>query len=296
MFISGLDLILFAVAIISGLLAMVRGMTREVLSIASWLAAALAALYAFTNFREFARERIDPDALADIALVAGSFIIVLILVSFITMKISDFLGSGPINMVTVAFKLARDTRKSVKSGVVPPVERFDAVDRRQIGRPLGWGECARKAAFQDFENRKVSSQDLGQSCALPAHKFPPTTAIRLMSPDPRRPTSFRRAAVSSAARMFPVNLGHRNTDPSDRHVRVRPAARAAGRSAASDRRRLCAGLPVGAKKLIGVRDPLGMRPLVLGELDDAPRSWRRKPARSTSSARAMCAISSPAKW
>jgi membrane protein required for colicin V production len=91
MFISGLDLILFAVAIISGLLAMVRGMTREVLSIASWLAAALAALYAFTNFREFARERIDPDALADIALVAGSFIIVLILVSFITMKISDFI-------------------------------------------------------------------------------------------------------------------------------------------------------------------------------------------------------------
>ncbi|MEM8877339.1 MAG: CvpA family protein [Pseudomonadota bacterium] len=91
MFISGLDLILFAVAIISGLLAMVRGMTREVLSIASWLAAALAALYAFTNYREFARQRIDPDALADIALIAGTFIIVLILVSFITMKISDFI-------------------------------------------------------------------------------------------------------------------------------------------------------------------------------------------------------------
>lgn len=91
MFISGLDLILFVVAIVSGLLAMVRGMTREVLSIASWLAAALAALYAFTNFRALARERIDPDALADIALIAGTFIIVLIMVSFITMKISDFI-------------------------------------------------------------------------------------------------------------------------------------------------------------------------------------------------------------
>ena len=34
------------------------------------------------------------------------------------------------------------------------------------------------------------------------------------------------------------------------------------------------------KKLIGVRDPLGVRPLVLGKLDGA-RSWRRRPARST---------------
>jgi membrane protein required for colicin V production len=91
MFISGLDLILFVVAILSGLLAMVRGMTREVLSIASWVAAAFAALYAFNSYREFARAQIEPDALADIALVAGTFLIVLILVSFITMKISDFI-------------------------------------------------------------------------------------------------------------------------------------------------------------------------------------------------------------
>ena len=44
------------------------------------------------------------------------------------------------------------------------------------------------------------------------------------------------------------------------------------------------------KKLIGARDPLGIRPLVLGEFRGA-RSWRRKPARSTSSAPNTCATS-----
>ena len=35
------------------------------------------------------------------------------------------------------------------------------------------------------------------------------------------------------------------------------------------------------KKLIGVRDPLGIRPLVLGELGDGLRCWRPRPAPST---------------
>jgi len=42
-----LDLILLGVMLISGLLAMVRGFMREILSIAAWGAAALVTLYAF---------------------------------------------------------------------------------------------------------------------------------------------------------------------------------------------------------------------------------------------------------
>ena len=49
------------------------------------------------------------------------------------------------------------------------------------------------------------------------------------------------------------------------------------------------------KKLIGVRDPLGIRPLVLGELMATTFSLR-KPARSTSSARVSCAMLRMAKW
>ena len=44
-FVTLLDLILLAIMLISGLLAMIRGFMREVLSIASWAAAALVTLY-----------------------------------------------------------------------------------------------------------------------------------------------------------------------------------------------------------------------------------------------------------
>ena len=44
-----LDIILLAVMLISGLLAMVRGFMREVLSIAAWGAAAIVTLYSYSK-------------------------------------------------------------------------------------------------------------------------------------------------------------------------------------------------------------------------------------------------------
>ena len=44
-----LDIFLIVVMLISGMLAMVRGLIREVLSIAGWGAAAAAALYAYAK-------------------------------------------------------------------------------------------------------------------------------------------------------------------------------------------------------------------------------------------------------
>ena len=51
-----LDIILVAIMIFSGLLAMLRGLTREMLSIMSWALSALVTLLAFTNFRAYGRE------------------------------------------------------------------------------------------------------------------------------------------------------------------------------------------------------------------------------------------------
>ena len=48
------------------------------------------------------------------------------------------------------------------------------------------------------------------------------------------------------------------------------------------------------KKLIGARDPLGIRPLVLGQARRLLPSWLRRPARSTSSAPSSCARSKTA--
>ncbi len=113
MTITLLDIILLAVMLVSAALAMVRGFTREVLSIASWVAAAAATIYFFPSAREIAREHIhlSPPQIADVTAAAGIFVAVLLVVSFITMKISDaILDSriGPVDRILgFAFGAAR---------------------------------------------------------------------------------------------------------------------------------------------------------------------------------------------
>jgi len=87
--ISWLDIILIVIMLVSGFLAMVRGFTREVLSIFSWAMAAVAALYFTPRYYEVLLPYIDNPSIAQIAFAAGVFIITLIIVSFITFRISD---------------------------------------------------------------------------------------------------------------------------------------------------------------------------------------------------------------
>jgi membrane protein required for colicin V production len=84
-----LDIFLIAVMLISGLLAMVRGLIREVLSIAGWAAAAAAALYAYTKLLPAAKSYFNNDYVAIGVTTAGSFLATLIVVSVITVRISD---------------------------------------------------------------------------------------------------------------------------------------------------------------------------------------------------------------
>jgi membrane protein required for colicin V production len=84
-----LDVILVAIMLISGFLAMLRGLTREMLSIMSWALAAIAALFIYPLYRDHVRQLIQPDILADGVLITVVFVIVLILVSLITVRLSD---------------------------------------------------------------------------------------------------------------------------------------------------------------------------------------------------------------
>jgi membrane protein required for colicin V production len=85
-----LDIVLIVVMFISGLLAMVRGLIREVLSIAGWGAAAGAAFLAYAKLLPAAKAYLNnDDYLAIAATIAGAFIGTLIIVSVITVKISD---------------------------------------------------------------------------------------------------------------------------------------------------------------------------------------------------------------
>lgn len=87
--IQGLDIILVVIMILSGFLAMLRGLTREMLSIMSWALAALVTLFAYTYFKNDIRGMIDTPMLADAVLIISVFILSLILFSLVTVNISE---------------------------------------------------------------------------------------------------------------------------------------------------------------------------------------------------------------
>ena len=84
-----LDMIVLAVMLLSGLLAMIRGFMREILSIAAWATAAVATLYAFPRLLPQAKAYFQNDTIAAIAVIAGVFIGTLVVATIITSKISD---------------------------------------------------------------------------------------------------------------------------------------------------------------------------------------------------------------
>lgn len=86
-----LDLILAGIMIISGLLALMRGFTREVLSLVAWGAAAVGAYFAIRTpeMVGFAGQYLQPEIVAKIAVGGAVFLIVLIVVSLISVKLSD---------------------------------------------------------------------------------------------------------------------------------------------------------------------------------------------------------------
>jgi len=85
-----LDLVVIGVVLISALLAAVRGLTREVLAIASWVAAAAVAWVFHPQLLPLAKQYIPNDTIALIASIAALFLVTLIVVSLVTARISDF--------------------------------------------------------------------------------------------------------------------------------------------------------------------------------------------------------------
>src|ERR671911_220681 len=89
--VSVLDLVVIGVVLISALLAAVRGFTREVLAIVAWVVAAAAAWFLHKPVLPYAKQYIANDTIALIAAIAGIFILTLIVVSIITVKVSDLI-------------------------------------------------------------------------------------------------------------------------------------------------------------------------------------------------------------
>jgi membrane protein required for colicin V production len=86
---SYLDLAVLGIVLVSALLSMMRGFTREVLAIASWIAAALAAYYFYPLVMPYLTPYIHKDIIAEAAAAAIVFIVTLIIVSLFTVRMSD---------------------------------------------------------------------------------------------------------------------------------------------------------------------------------------------------------------
>lgn len=81
---------------ISAILATTRGLTREVLSLATWAGSAAVAVWMWQYHPEIARGYIQEQIVADVATVVVSFIVALIVLHLITMRIADFVVDSKI--------------------------------------------------------------------------------------------------------------------------------------------------------------------------------------------------------
>ncbi len=86
-----LDGILVGITLVSAVLAMIRGFSREVLSVASWATAAAAALLFYKQVTPMVQPYVDSEVIAQAGAAAGIFLVTLIVVSLITMKVADFI-------------------------------------------------------------------------------------------------------------------------------------------------------------------------------------------------------------
>ncbi len=95
-----LDGVLIFIMLVSAVLAMIRGFTREVFSIASWVVAALVTYFYWEDALPYVQEYIADKNLSLGATVAGLFFVTLIVISLITMRVSDFIldsRAGPLD-------------------------------------------------------------------------------------------------------------------------------------------------------------------------------------------------------
>ena len=96
---SYLDIGVIAIVLISAILAMMRGFTREILAIGSWAAAAAAAYYFYPQVTPYLTPYIHKENVAQAAAAAAVFLVALIVVSLVTVRISDMILDSSIGAI-----------------------------------------------------------------------------------------------------------------------------------------------------------------------------------------------------
>src|ERR1700680_3005516 len=87
--ITWLDFLLLAIMLVSGMLAMIRGFLREVLSVAAWACAAIATVLLYDKLLPIAESNLGAGTIAKVAVILGVFLLTLLIMSVITARISN---------------------------------------------------------------------------------------------------------------------------------------------------------------------------------------------------------------
>lgn len=108
---TAFDVAVLLIVGISGLLALVRGATREALTMAAWVGALVVAYYGFGYVRELAQKTIEVRWIADLVALMVVFVVPLIAFKTVASVLSDHVADGGFSMadrlVGMAFGVAR---------------------------------------------------------------------------------------------------------------------------------------------------------------------------------------------
>lgn len=94
--ITTFDIIVGVLVLISALLATMRGLTREVLSLVTWGGSAVFAWWMYSKNTALARSYVADPTVADIVTVLASFIVALIVLHLLTMWLADLVSDSKI--------------------------------------------------------------------------------------------------------------------------------------------------------------------------------------------------------
>ncbi len=206
---SYLDLAVLGIVLVSALLSMMRGFTREVLAIASWALAAAAAYYFYPILMPYLTPYIHKEVIAEAAAAAVVFFVTLIIVSLFTVRLSDAILDSKIGaldrslgfvfgvargflLAVVAFAIfnwlvsEKQQPEWVKNARTRPVltetaDRIVALLPTDAAQTInGWIESHANAATNDLNNaaasRAKTEDDPSIAAPSPPQKKPNSTA------------------------------------------------------------------------------------------------------------------------
>lgn len=148
-----LDGIFVGLVLLSAILAMVRGFSREILSIASWVAAAFAAFLFYKSLAPFIETYVNNELIAQLVAAGIIFIVALIVVTLITMRIADMIIDSRIGPLDRSLGFVFGAFR----GIIVSAVALWFVSFFVSGREIGWIDNAKSKPFlENVANRLIN--------------------------------------------------------------------------------------------------------------------------------------------